>query len=162
MHLVTNRANIIYIVVSIRVSVMPGWTHWKCVVEKGIFQKHFQISRALKISMLYRNPIFQFVGKIFYVEFYWNSTQNILLIQWKMFILFRVEHSKALGFKSLQQMLDNIFLLFLIQSSQNNLYHCCHKRANNPSLLEPMLTYCLTSDISHTLVGNKIMLITQM
>ena len=59
--------------------------------------------RALKISMLNKNRIFQCMDKIFCVEFQgtlWNSTQNILPIYCKLCILFRCEDLKALRFKS--------------------------------------------------------------
>ena len=44
--------------------------------------------RALKISMLYKNCIFQCMGKIFFKGTLWNSTQHILPIHWKICILF--------------------------------------------------------------------------
>ena len=59
--------------------------------------------RALKISMLYKNHIFQCMGKIFVWDFkgyLWNSTHNILPIHWKMRILFPGENFRALRFKS--------------------------------------------------------------
>ena len=55
---------------------------------RGAFQRAYELLnlRALKISMLYKNHIFQCTGKIFCVEFQsylWNSTQNILPVHWK-------------------------------------------------------------------------------
>ena len=56
---------------------------------QGAFQKHLNL-RALKISMLYKNHIFQCI--IVCVRYFvwnfkgylWNSTQDILPIPWKM------------------------------------------------------------------------------
>ena len=59
--------------------------------------------RALKISMLYKNRIFQCMGKIFCVEFQsplWNFTQNILAMHWKMYILFTGENYVLLDLKA--------------------------------------------------------------
>ena len=53
--------------------------------------------------MLYKNHIFQCMGKIFFWNFkgtLWNSTQNILPIHWKMWILFTTVNLRALIFKS--------------------------------------------------------------
>ena len=78
---------------------------WDPVRSGGRFKNAYELLnlRALKISMLYKNHIFQCIGKIFCVEFQkylWNSTQNILPIRWKMWILFTTENLRALRFKS--------------------------------------------------------------
>ena len=71
----------------------------------GRFKNTYELLnlRALKISKLHKNHIFQCMGKIFCVEFQrvpLNSTQNILPIHWKMWILFTYENLWALWFKS--------------------------------------------------------------
>ena len=59
--------------------------------------------RALKISVLYKNHIFQWMGKIFCVEFQRVPLKfhiNILPIHWNMWVLFTDENLRAPRFKS--------------------------------------------------------------
>ena len=49
--------------------------------------------RALKFSPVNEIHFFQWMGKIF-----WNSTQNILPIHWKIWFLYNIEILKALRF----------------------------------------------------------------
>ena len=82
--------------------------HWWSPFTKdqgGYFKNTYELlnPRALKISMLYK--IVSFNVWVSYVVWnfkgsLWNSTQNILSIQWKMCILFTGENSRALRFKS--------------------------------------------------------------
>ena len=75
----------------------PGGKHNNNIDQGGRFKNIYELlnPRALKISMLYKNRIFQCMAKIF-----WNSTQNILSIHWKMCILFTGKNLRALRFKS--------------------------------------------------------------
>ena len=71
----------------------------------GRFKNAYELLnlRALKISTLYKNHIFQYMGKIFCMDFkgyLWNSTQNILPIHWKIQFLCNIEILRALSFKS--------------------------------------------------------------
>ena len=50
----------------------------------------------------------------------WNSTQNILLIHWKMMILYNVENVRALRFKSSEVFLTPLYQQRWIDSSHNS------------------------------------------
>ena len=66
--------------------------------------------RVLKISVLYKIISFNIWVRYFVWNFkgyLWNSTQNILPILWKMWILFTGENLRALRFKS-----SKVFLKF--------------------------------------------------
>ena len=87
------------------------WIHiaWKIVFllkqAWGRFKNAYELLnlRALKISMLYKNRIFQCMGKIFCVEFQRVPLKfhtKYLTHTWKMWILFKGEDLRALKFKS--------------------------------------------------------------
>ena len=59
--------------------------------------------RAREISILHKNQFFPCMGKLFVWNFkgpLWNSTQNTLLIDWKMIISYNVGNLRAPGLKS--------------------------------------------------------------
>ena len=71
----------------------------------GRFKNEYELLnlRALKISTLHTNHIFQCMDKILGWNFkgtLWNSSQNILPIHWKMDILFSFENLRTLRVKS--------------------------------------------------------------
>ena len=71
----------------------------------GHFKNTYELLnlRALKFSHANKILIFQCVGKIFVWNFkgtLWNSTQNILPIHWKMWLLYKIKILGALRFKS--------------------------------------------------------------
>ena len=75
-----------------------------CDASRGHSKNTYELlnPRALKISIFYQNHIFQW-ARYFGWNFkgsLWNSTQNILPIHWKMWILFTGENLRALRFKS--------------------------------------------------------------
>ena len=84
------------------------YSHRYLVIQMiwGYFKNTYELlnPRALKISMLYKNRIFECMGRIFFVwnfkDTLWNSTQNIWPIHWKMYISFAGENLRVLRFKS--------------------------------------------------------------
>ena len=72
----------------------------------GRFKNTYELLnlRALNFSPANKIHKFQCMGMIFCVEFQrypWNSTQNILPIHWKIWLLYNIEILRALRFKSL-------------------------------------------------------------
>ena len=72
---------------------------------RGCFKNRYELFnlRLLKLSMLYKNHIFQCMGKIFCVEFQRVPLKfhtNILPIHWNIWILFTSENLRALRYKS--------------------------------------------------------------
>ena len=71
--------------------------------------------RALKISKLYTNRMFQCMRRYFVWNFkgsLWNSAQNILSIHWNMCILFTGEILRAFRFKSSSAFLKRPLIMF--------------------------------------------------
>ena len=100
-----NKGQVCYFISCGKTSTCHAGSHYKDFYPGECFKNTYELLNpgALKISMLYKNCIFQYMGKIFCVEFQrslWNSTQNILPMHWKMCILFTGENLRALRFKS--------------------------------------------------------------
>ena len=59
---------------------------------------------GVKFSTLHKIIIYEYMGKVFSVEFqrepFWNSTQEKLSINWKIWFLYKIEILRALRFKS--------------------------------------------------------------
>ena len=85
-------------------------SHYKLSVQRipltrGRFKNAYLLLnlRALKMSMLCKNHIFQCMVRYFVWNFkgyLWNSTRNVLPIHWKMQILSTGENLRALRFKN--------------------------------------------------------------
>ena len=76
-----------------------------CGCSRGCFKNIHKLLnlRALKFSSLNKIHMFQCMGRYFMCNFkgiLWNSTQNILVMHWKMEFLVIVEFLSALKFKS--------------------------------------------------------------